>query len=126
MKDRTTEYCFSISTTGETHAQGGTFAEMAFSGVNTCPLHGWPRSNKLPELRQQLPDQLHEVLRAAATPLLGLFFGSSKQDLAAAQALLEEAFQAAEVHFNAFLQSLKYVSYRRHACILRKAGVQEV
>lgn len=72
-----------------------------------CPLYGWPQSNKLPELRQQLPEQLHAVLRSAAAPLLGLFFGSSKQDLTAAQALLEESFDSAEVSFNAFLQSVQ-------------------
>ena len=72
-----------------------------------CPLYGWPRSNKLPELKQQLPESLHAVLRSAAAPLLGLFFGSSKQDLTAAQTLLEQSFQSAEVHFNAFLQSLE-------------------
>ena len=75
-------------------------------GVDACPLHGWPQYNKLPELRRQLPEQLHSVLRSAAVPLLDLLLGNpSQQDFDEAEALLEESFQAAEVHFNAFIQA---------------------
>lgn len=77
-------------------------------GVSTCPLHGWPQFNKLPELRRQLPEQLHAVLRSGAVPLMDILLGNpSQKDLNAAQAILEESFQAAEVHFNAFLQALQ-------------------